>query len=304
MKDSKLERQLNLFFLLLNSRRPILRSEIKSKISDYKNNNSDKAFERMFERDKDDLRRNGIKITTINADPLFEDEVGYILDKETFISKEIELNDEEKIVISYSLNLMNNSEKLSSISSIFQKIGVINSDFIDLDKFHYNNERFKIFNNILLAVFNRLELNILYLSSHADSPDWKTVRPYSIDRRNNEIYIDSEDVNDNRIKSYRISNVVDSELTKTTFIKRNIDSSHLEETKKVKIKVSQNIDYYLKILNGTLLEENILSINVYNVKAAARNLLPHLHVIEAILDSELKSAVENELIAIKEALNG
>ncbi|MFM9130004.1 MAG: WYL domain-containing protein, partial [Actinomycetes bacterium] len=64
MNESKIERQLNLFFILLNSNRPVTRHEIRSKILDYKNNDSEKAFERMFERDKDDLRKNGIRINT------------------------------------------------------------------------------------------------------------------------------------------------------------------------------------------------------------------------------------------------
>ena len=119
MSDSKTERQLNLFFILLNSNRPVTRQEIKDKILDYKNNDSEKAFERMFERDKDELRRNGILIKTINLNPLFEDEIGYLLDKETFVTKNIVLNENEKLILKYALNIWSERIVNSNAENIF-----------------------------------------------------------------------------------------------------------------------------------------------------------------------------------------
>ena len=75
--STKTERLLNLFFLLLNSSRPLNRSEIKNRIEDYKSQDSEVAFERMFERDKDELRQLGIDIEVKSIDPFFEDELGY-----------------------------------------------------------------------------------------------------------------------------------------------------------------------------------------------------------------------------------
>ena len=42
---------------------------------------SDEAFERMFERDKDELREIGIPLETGGNDAWFEDEVGYRIDR-------------------------------------------------------------------------------------------------------------------------------------------------------------------------------------------------------------------------------
>ena len=128
MNESKIERQLNLFFILLNSNRPVTRQELRDKILDYKNNDSEKAFERMFERDKDDLRKNGIRVKTINLDTFFEDEIGYQLDKETFLTKEIVLSDDEKLILKYALSIWNDSLINSNADNIFRKIGVSNAE--------------------------------------------------------------------------------------------------------------------------------------------------------------------------------
>ena len=86
MSVSKSERILNLFFVLINSKRPIARSEIRQRVNGYEESESESAFERMFERDKDELRNTGIKIDTVPIDPLFDDELGYQIDSKIFLT--------------------------------------------------------------------------------------------------------------------------------------------------------------------------------------------------------------------------
>mgnify|MGYP003343356857 CR=1 FL=1 len=56
------------------SRRFISKAEIFRRVSGY--SGSQETKERMFERDKDDLRALGIEIEVGGHDPLFEDEPG------------------------------------------------------------------------------------------------------------------------------------------------------------------------------------------------------------------------------------
>lgn len=58
----KTERQFALVLLLTRSHRPVTKSEIRDAIEEYAADN-DSAFERMFERDKDELRRIGIPVS-------------------------------------------------------------------------------------------------------------------------------------------------------------------------------------------------------------------------------------------------
>ena len=71
----KTERLVNLTIALLATKRYLTKSEIFRSVDGYEGSADSK--ERMFERDKDDLRNLGIDIEVGSFDPLFEDEVGY-----------------------------------------------------------------------------------------------------------------------------------------------------------------------------------------------------------------------------------
>ena len=61
---NKTERQLNLVFLLLNTKRGLSRSQIQEQISDYRESTSQLSFERMFERDKEEIKALGFVLDT------------------------------------------------------------------------------------------------------------------------------------------------------------------------------------------------------------------------------------------------
>ena len=71
----KSERLVNLTIALLATKRYLTKSEIFRTVEGYEG--LPEAMERMFERDKDDLRGLGIAIELGTFDPLFEDEAGY-----------------------------------------------------------------------------------------------------------------------------------------------------------------------------------------------------------------------------------
>jgi proteasome accessory factor B len=78
----KSERLINLTIALLATKRFITKSEIFKTIEGYEGNAESK--ERMFERDKDDLRSLGIEIEVGSFDPLFNDEAGYRIKQERY----------------------------------------------------------------------------------------------------------------------------------------------------------------------------------------------------------------------------
>ncbi|WP_422686020.1 helix-turn-helix transcriptional regulator [Candidatus Planktophila dulcis] len=78
----KSERLINLTIALLATKRFITKSEIFKTIEGYEGSSESK--ERMFERDKDDLRSLGIEIEVGSFDPLFNDEAGYRIKQERY----------------------------------------------------------------------------------------------------------------------------------------------------------------------------------------------------------------------------
>jgi proteasome accessory factor B len=72
VSDQKTERLINLTLALLASKRYLSKSEIFNTVAGY--SGSAESMERMFERDKDELRNLGIQIEVKALDPLFDDE--------------------------------------------------------------------------------------------------------------------------------------------------------------------------------------------------------------------------------------
>jgi len=95
MVSRKSERLINLTIALLATKRFITKSEIFKTIEGYEGSSESK--ERMFERDKDDLRSLGIEIEVGSFDPLFNDEAGYRIKQERY---QLDLGDVTALEIS------------------------------------------------------------------------------------------------------------------------------------------------------------------------------------------------------------
>jgi len=89
MATDPAERLLNLIIALTHARVRMTRTQIRSSVVGYEttgdalspedSRRKDAAFERMFERDKDELRRMGVPLLTV-VDPTHGDEIGYRVD--------------------------------------------------------------------------------------------------------------------------------------------------------------------------------------------------------------------------------
>jgi proteasome accessory factor B len=78
----KSERLVNLTIALLATKRYLTKAEIFRTVAGYTGDSE--AKDRMFERDKEDLRSLGITIELGTFDPLFEDEAGYRIKAENY----------------------------------------------------------------------------------------------------------------------------------------------------------------------------------------------------------------------------
>ena len=82
---------MNLTICLLMARRFVEREQIRELVEGYRGL-SDAAFERTFERDKDDLRAMGVPVETGSNSTLFPDEVGYRIRRRDFELPEIDFD--------------------------------------------------------------------------------------------------------------------------------------------------------------------------------------------------------------------
>jgi proteasome accessory factor B len=95
----KTERLLNLVICLLYTRKPLSKAKIRDAVPQYGTSASDEAFDRMFERDKDELRELGIPLVTEPYDVLFDDEPGYRIDRREYALPEISFAADELAVL-------------------------------------------------------------------------------------------------------------------------------------------------------------------------------------------------------------
>jgi proteasome accessory factor B len=95
----KTERLLNLVICLLYTRQPLSKAKIRDAVPQYGTTASLEAFDRMFERDKDELRDLGIPLVTETGDALFDDEPGYRIDRREYALPEISFAADELAVL-------------------------------------------------------------------------------------------------------------------------------------------------------------------------------------------------------------
>ena len=133
MSAQKTERLINLTLALLATKRHLTKSEIFKAVAGY--SGSPETMERMFERDKDELRSLGIEIEVKGIDPLFEDEQGYLIRSETFQLRDNEFSKEELLYLTMAANLWHDTALGSDSKAALLKIqslsGPIESDAVN-----------------------------------------------------------------------------------------------------------------------------------------------------------------------------
>lgn len=127
MTRAKSERLMNLLIMLLSTRRYVTRDEIRSAIDGY-NATSEGAFERQFERDKDELRGLGIQIQTGTNDPLFGDEEGYRIERADFELPPISFTPEERAVLSVAGRVWQDQVAAESTARAFEALRAVGAE--------------------------------------------------------------------------------------------------------------------------------------------------------------------------------
>ena len=99
MSAHKTERLLNLVICLLSTRQFLLKEQIRAAVPQYAECPSDEAFDRMFERDKEELRDMGVPLETGGNDAWFDDEIGYRVDRAAYALPEVSFTPDELAVL-------------------------------------------------------------------------------------------------------------------------------------------------------------------------------------------------------------
>lgn len=285
MSVSKSERILNLFFVLINSKRPIPRHEIRQKVNGYEECESETAFERMFERDKDELRNTGIKIDAVPVDPLFDDELGYQVDSKTFLTKTVEWTPSERAILSLASTTWHRTEFENLAKSATLKTGgSINLKSSDENTDIYSEELLK-FRSIMKSLNTKSVMDFKYVSFDDNEPKSRQVIPKKLYRQGDNWYFDAYELISTTWKTYQTSRIVGEIIIKpASEIELNLLKKDNYQTlpRTVRIEINQNASLISHITGGNAIGDRTIDFKFFDEKSFAKYLLRFSSIIVSI----------------------
>ena len=120
-QSRKSERLMNLVICLLVARTYVSKGKIREVVEGYRGT-SDDAFEKMFERDKDELRELGVPIEVGYVDRAFEDEPGYRVRRGAFELPDIRLEGDEAAVVGLAARVWQHASLAEATSGALVKL--------------------------------------------------------------------------------------------------------------------------------------------------------------------------------------
>jgi len=203
----KIERLINLTIALLATKRFLTKSEIFNSVEGYEG--SPETKERMFERDKDDLRSLGIEIEVGSFDPLFNDEAGYRIKQDRY---QFELGDISSKEVSL-LSLAAEAWQEASFGDVAQKallklrsIGIPSDEISIPGTVQKLNDGGQDLSLITKAIAQQQLLDFAYLDSAMNVNDRQIV-PIALSTRNGFWYLSGVDQDVQEIRTFRIDRI-------------------------------------------------------------------------------------------------
>ena len=200
----KSERLVNLTIALLATRRYLTKSEIFRTVAGYEG--EAEARDRMFERDKEDLRSLGIELELGSHDPLFNDEAGYRIKPESYSIQLSDLTPLEMLLLSKAADVWRDASLSGASSTGLRKLKALGLDS-DTDEIPDLTARFSEMPEQLLdvieALSSRREITFDYLGSELAAKPRK-VWPYHLSYSHNHWYLLAFDVDQQDIRRFRL----------------------------------------------------------------------------------------------------
>ncbi len=200
----KSERLVNLTIALLATTRWLTKSEIYRSIDGYSGDVD--AKERMFERDKEELRNLGIEIEVGSFDPFFEDEVGYRIRPEKYQIQISSLTVEQLSLISLATQMWRGAVLSSQANSALLKLKSlgIESDTEGLAlTAHSVDISDENLTHVIDAISSRRTISFSYTNRDGISED-RALEPYGVGTKNGFWYVAGNDLMKKEIRLFRL----------------------------------------------------------------------------------------------------
>ena len=208
MAAAKTERLMNLLIMLLVQRGYVTKERIREVLYP---SSSAEAFEKMFERDKEELRSLGVPIEVGSVDPLFEDEHGYRISPEQFALPPISLTADEAAVVGLATRVWEHASMAEATTEAVRKLTAAGVD-VDVSALEIVSPRLSAeessFDTFLRATQERQAVEFDYRTSRAAEPATRHLQPWGVVRYAGRWYVVGHDSDRDGTRIFRLSRVV------------------------------------------------------------------------------------------------
>lgn len=206
----KSERLLNLVIMLLVSRTYVTKERIREVIEGYDKAN-DEAFEKMFERDKEELRALGIPIELGHVDKFFEDEQGYRIKRDAFELPDIDFTPDEAAVLGLAARVWQHAGLASATSSALVKLKAAGLD-VDREALDALQPRVvadePAFNDMWEMTISRTPVRFGYRRAGATEVVERHLEPWGVVTSRERWYVVGHDRDRGKPRMFRLSRIV------------------------------------------------------------------------------------------------
>lgn len=213
MSASKTERLLNLLIALLERRRGYSKEELRALIPPYKEASSEEAFNRLFERDKDDLREMGIPVQTFIEDTFFDLDSGvtrYRIDRETYRLPELSFTPEESAVLSLASRIWQQASLGSAAARAVRRLDVRGA-LAEGDSLIGIEPRIRTaepaFDELLKAVMDGYPVSFEYRAASSGEVSVRRVEPWGLGNRFGHWYLVGNDFDRGDERTFRLTRI-------------------------------------------------------------------------------------------------
>ena len=207
---SRTERLLNLLIALLNTRYGLGRSDLREKVY-HDTSGNDVAFGRMFERDKNDLRRMGFEVETLTDAGWGEDDSAttrYRIGKESNRLPEVHFGPEEWTVLLLASQLWERAALGTAARSAVRKLqssGSLAAVELPLGVQPRIKPAGQAFDDLVAAMHARHPVTFTYLAGSTGRDELRTVEPWGLGSRFGQWYLMGYDRTRNGVRHFRLS---------------------------------------------------------------------------------------------------
>lgn len=200
----KSERLVNLTIALLATKRYLTKAEIFNTVAGYSGDSE--AKDRMFERDKDDLRSLGITIELGTFDPLFEDEAGYRIKPEKYALQLEDLDTTDLALLSQASRLWREAALGEAAQTGLRKLKALGLDsdidsMVDLTpQVQRAPEQLP---DLIEAITERIAITFEYVDENLKS-NLRSVEPYRLSNARGYWYLIGRDLERAALRTFRL----------------------------------------------------------------------------------------------------